>query len=197
MLQLLGHVSNPNAVCGNGTVETGEQCEPPNTSTCNSVCQTIVPGAVCGNGTVETGEQCDPPNGTTCDTRCQSIGECTLLPFMGGQSSSVLAIGPHASDTTGIIKYCFDVPANMSTVAFAINSGDWGTNQDLIMSRVAQPTWDTWRQQIEAKRLLGISPLSRLATATYWYKWAPDNNESLLITGVKAAAVYKILCYGL
>jgi hypothetical protein len=32
------------AVCGNGAVEAGEQCEPPNTPTCNASCQTIAPG---------------------------------------------------------------------------------------------------------------------------------------------------------
>jgi hypothetical protein len=29
------------SVCGNGTIESGEQCEPPNTSTCSATCQTI------------------------------------------------------------------------------------------------------------------------------------------------------------
>lgn len=64
-------------LCGNGTVDTGEACDPAATPTgapanfaCNSSCQVV---AVCGNGVLQTGEQCDPPNGTTCDMNCQNI----------------------------------------------------------------------------------------------------------------------------
>lgn len=42
--------------CGNGIVDAGEQCEPPNTATCNATCQTIVPPP--------------PPNVTAYDYRC-------------------------------------------------------------------------------------------------------------------------------
>jgi hypothetical protein len=57
-------------VCGNSVVEKGEQCDPPNASTCDSDCQLS-----CGNKVVETdrGEQCDPPDGVTCDANCQKI----------------------------------------------------------------------------------------------------------------------------
>jgi hypothetical protein len=62
------------AVCGNGIVEEGEQCEPPNGITCDESCQAITSEPpVCGNGIVEEGEQCEPPNGTTCDESCQTI----------------------------------------------------------------------------------------------------------------------------
>jgi hypothetical protein len=62
--------------CGNGTLDAGEQCDPPNGTTCDSNCLQI---PVCGNHVVEappgpyTPEQCDPPNGTTCDDHCQNI----------------------------------------------------------------------------------------------------------------------------
>ena len=90
-----------NLLCGNGTVDTGvgEECEPPNTATCDAQCRRIpVCGdnildtpqeqcdppngttcdancfdIVCGNGIVQVGEQCDPPNGTTCDVDCTTI----------------------------------------------------------------------------------------------------------------------------
>lgn len=49
--------------CGNNTVETGEQCDPPGTGTCpvsgqycNAQCQCVIR---CGNGLLDTGEQCD------------------------------------------------------------------------------------------------------------------------------------------
>jgi cysteine-rich repeat protein len=62
--------------CGNGTVDTGEQCDPPNGMTCDNNCLQI---PVCGNNVVEApagpypAEQCDPPNGTTCNAMCQTI----------------------------------------------------------------------------------------------------------------------------
>jgi cysteine-rich repeat protein len=62
--------------CGNGTVGTGEQCDPPNGTTCDNNCLQI---PVCGNNTVEApvgpyvAEQCDPPNGVTCSATCQNI----------------------------------------------------------------------------------------------------------------------------
>jgi len=61
-------------VCGNGAVEAGEQCDPPDGTSCDDACQTIpVGGAVCGNSLVEEGEQCDPPDQQTCDDACQTI----------------------------------------------------------------------------------------------------------------------------
>lgn len=89
--------TSPTAVCGNGTVESGEicdggaccesdcsdfkslgaTCDDGNASTtgdqCNSshVCAgTTTPAAVCGNGTVETGEVCD--GGACCETNCSA-----------------------------------------------------------------------------------------------------------------------------
>jgi hypothetical protein len=61
------------AVCGNGVIEPGETCDPPNGTTCSTLCQTQTPPPVCGNGIIETGETCDPPNGTTCDANCHTI----------------------------------------------------------------------------------------------------------------------------
>ncbi|MFA6033152.1 MAG: hypothetical protein WC889_09660, partial [Myxococcota bacterium] len=54
---------------------TGEQCEPPNTATCDALCHTIVP-VVCGDNLLATSEQCDDNNGTPhnldgCDTACK------------------------------------------------------------------------------------------------------------------------------
>ncbi|MBN2196978.1 MAG: hypothetical protein JW751_29505 [Polyangiaceae bacterium] len=64
-----------NTECGNGVVETegGEQCEPPNTATCNAQCLNIE----CGDGRVDPGEQCDPPQPGFCSTSCQEVApEC-------------------------------------------------------------------------------------------------------------------------
>jgi hypothetical protein len=78
----------PLAVCGNGVQEDGEECDPPNGTTCDESCQQIgcedVP-SLCGNGVVDAGEGCEPPGTATCDRTCQAVacgsapsGESTL-----------------------------------------------------------------------------------------------------------------------
>jgi hypothetical protein len=54
--------------CGDGHLDPGEQCDPPNGTTCLAGCS-----LPCGDGIIETGEQCDPPDGTTCSATCQSL----------------------------------------------------------------------------------------------------------------------------
>ncbi|HEV8321779.1 MAG TPA: hypothetical protein VG389_09215 [Myxococcota bacterium] len=58
------------AMCGNGMVETGEDCDPPVSGMCTTMC-TFFP--VCGNGRVEVGEECDPPDGMTCNGMCHTV----------------------------------------------------------------------------------------------------------------------------
>jgi hypothetical protein len=54
-------------ICGDGIVEPGEMCDPPNGGACDFACQ----DRLCGDGVVEPGEACDPPNGSTCTSSCQ------------------------------------------------------------------------------------------------------------------------------
>jgi len=56
------------STCGDGCLDAtmNEQCEPPNTMTCDAMCKTIM-AAVCGNGVREMGEQCDDSNTTNMD----------------------------------------------------------------------------------------------------------------------------------
>ncbi len=69
----------PAPVCGNGVVESGEQCDDGNTTNgdgCSSTCQTEGP---CGNGVVNAGEQCDDGNtadGDGCSSTCQLETVC-------------------------------------------------------------------------------------------------------------------------
>ena len=67
------HPGDPTAACGNGRLDPGEQCDPPDGIGCSSSCQRI-PG--CGDGVLEAGESCDPPDGLTCSTTCQPIPAC-------------------------------------------------------------------------------------------------------------------------
>ncbi|MGH7964212.1 MAG: SBBP repeat-containing protein, partial [Candidatus Binatia bacterium] len=57
-------------MCGNGCMETGEQCDDSNTSDgdgCSTTCQTETPAPACGNGVVEGSEQCDDGNTSNTD----------------------------------------------------------------------------------------------------------------------------------
>jgi cysteine-rich repeat protein len=63
------------AICGDGVIATGfgEQCDPPNGTTCSATCQTQTPPAVCGNGVKEGAEACDDNNtvsGDGCSSTC-------------------------------------------------------------------------------------------------------------------------------
>jgi cysteine-rich repeat protein len=70
--------SNP--ICGDGTVDTGEQCDDGNTVAgdgCSATCTTESTSAVCGDGKVNTdaGEQCDDGNtksGDGCSATCKT-----------------------------------------------------------------------------------------------------------------------------
>ena len=68
----IGMCAVPESVCGNGFIETGEECDDGNlisTDACTSECKI----AVCGDGMIRTGfEQCDGSN--VGNASCQSLG---------------------------------------------------------------------------------------------------------------------------
>ncbi|MBX7195792.1 MAG: DUF4215 domain-containing protein [Sandaracinaceae bacterium] len=56
-------------VCGDSTRAYPEECDPPNGTTCNALCQTVA----CGDGRLDAPEQCDDGNldpGDGCDASC-------------------------------------------------------------------------------------------------------------------------------
>ena len=61
------------SACGNGRLDPGETCDPPDGFTCGADCQQP---SGCGDGAVTAGEQCDPPDGITCSTSCQFLVGC-------------------------------------------------------------------------------------------------------------------------
>lgn len=74
------------ATCGNGVVETGEECDPPST-TCDVDCQRV---PICGDGFVDAPETCDDgntTNGDGCSSTCMKevipIVYPTALPATG------------------------------------------------------------------------------------------------------------------
>lgn len=62
----------PAAFCGDGGLDPGEGCEPPNSPTCDSRCRTRLVG-FCGDGRLDPGEECDVPNSPTCSSSCRMI----------------------------------------------------------------------------------------------------------------------------
>jgi cysteine-rich repeat protein len=70
--------SGNNGVCGDGTVDDGEQCDDGNTTSgdgCSATCTIETVQPVCGNGHVETGEECDDgntANGDGCTSACKA-----------------------------------------------------------------------------------------------------------------------------
>src|SRR6185312_13958997 len=73
-----GKQDNFNGVCGDGTVNTGEQCDDGNTSNgdgCSSTCQKESTPSTCGDGNVDVAtETCDDGNtvsGDGCSATCQ------------------------------------------------------------------------------------------------------------------------------
>lgn len=84
-----------NPYCGDGTKDTGEQCDPNANPTgcstgytCNSSCTCDAPPPSCGDGDInDDAEECEPPGGTcTKDSKsgvCSSACKCDLNPYCG------------------------------------------------------------------------------------------------------------------
>ncbi len=77
--------------CGDGAVEPGEDCDPPNGTTCDSQCHAIP--IVCGNGIVQPGETCEYPGTYLCQN-CQltTCGQC-FSAFVTGANTVCSGLG--------------------------------------------------------------------------------------------------------
>ena len=71
------------ATCGNGVVDSGEQCDPPAATTCTGACDgDCTCAATCGDNVVnQPGEQCDGSDQGVCSGACQP--DCTCAPVCG------------------------------------------------------------------------------------------------------------------
>jgi len=88
------------AVCGNGVLEAGEECDPPDGTSCDAYCQTIGGGPSCGDGTVDPGEDCDG---------AALAGEdCVSQGFDAGALACTAACTFDTSGCTNAAGYCGD-----------------------------------------------------------------------------------------
>ncbi len=86
------------AVCGNGILESGEECDDGNTVSgdgCSSTCTLESPVPVCGNGIVEGGEECDDGN-TISGDGCSA--SCTIEPPPAVCGNGILEPGEQCDD---------------------------------------------------------------------------------------------------
>jgi cysteine-rich repeat protein len=88
-------LSGAEAMCGNGDIEVGEQCDDGNTMSgdgCSGTC--TLEQSVCGNGAVEVGEQCDDFN-TMSGDGCSDICMLETQPVCG---NGALEVGEQCDD---------------------------------------------------------------------------------------------------
>ncbi|MFP2960431.1 lamin tail domain-containing protein [Myxococcus sp. 1LA] len=109
-----GASCNPQAVCGNGRQEAGEQCDDGNQTNgdgCENDCtSTPAPGAVCGNGKLEGDEVCDDGNtadGDGCQANCTpTLTQCPAAnapALPDGATCAVTQPGSAARLFTGVV----------------------------------------------------------------------------------------------
>jgi hypothetical protein len=101
----------PRSYCGDGKVDSGEECDPPNTKCynycdppgsecaikdgygmCTNTCQCefVIPSS-CGNGKLDTGEECENgnPSGVKCQWSSCNTESCKCIQSIVGVSKSV------------------------------------------------------------------------------------------------------------
>jgi|GEM_PF-6253016 len=74
-------------VCGNGQVESGEQCDDGNTTDgdgCSANCTFETAEGVCGDGVIDAGEECDDGNATSGDG-CSATCTTETTPVCGNE----------------------------------------------------------------------------------------------------------------
>jgi cysteine-rich repeat protein len=95
-------------VCGNGTIESGEECDDSNTSPgdgCSATCQTELG---CGNGVLDAGEECDDNNinsGDCCSLLCKR--ELIIFPVteMPAITSATINWQTQCQSTASVLEW--------------------------------------------------------------------------------------------
>lgn len=100
------------AVCGNGVIDPGEQCDDGNTKNgdlCSATCKTVV----CGNGVIDAGEDCDDGNTLDYDG-CSAQCKAEICPDIRYTASipntGVTYNGCNGTTMQGLSpRYCFNL----------------------------------------------------------------------------------------
>lgn len=110
----------PAALCGNGDIDPGEDCDPPNGVTCDADCQRI---PTCGDSILDPGEDCDPPDGVFCDAACQDIDPCAVPGICDDTDNCTAdACSANPVDNTAVCDYTPE-PDGTACDDFLPNSG--------------------------------------------------------------------------
>jgi len=138
--------SSNNGECGDGVVDSNEQCDDGNVANgdgCSSTCAIETPPAVCGDGAVGGSEQCDDANTTsgdgcssTCGTEHKITGQWTFKT--GGATVAC----PTGYDTAALTTQLLDStgsPVGQPTIDLFDCSAGTGTT-----AFFAQGSYETW-----------------------------------------------------
>jgi len=99
--------SGGGTLCGNGTVDRGEDCDPPDGAACSPTCQTL--SEDCSNGVDDDGDDqidCDDPD---CASTC--VITCANAPTLGPMND-----GTNLGGTTAFEGSCVGQAANSETI---------------------------------------------------------------------------------
>lgn len=102
----------PLPVCGDGTVNPGEECDDHNTISgdgCSATCQLEVG---CGNGVINPGEQCDDNNTTSGDC-CSSTCQTELL---------ISGVSSNPSNTSSVINWLTQCQTTQSVLSWGLTT---------------------------------------------------------------------------
>lgn len=138
----------PPSMCGNWSLDPGEECDPPDGWTCSPTCTLCLPdGCIapssCGDGTVAAGESCDPPNGTTCSRSCTSCAPAAPGEILIGCTAGSSVAQASALPDALLVAFSETTPGGVSHVAARRLAND-GTPIDASPLAVSTQIPGTW-----------------------------------------------------
>ncbi len=136
--------------CGNGIVDTGEDCDPssPSGAMCmqGEVCVDCQ-CTTCGNGVLDMGEQCDlssPSGALVCPSGSVCAADCTCTPIVSTTttvaSTTVTTTSSPVTTTTLINHFqCYEVRKSKSPATSAVTVQDqFGTSAGVGLNRATK-----------------------------------------------------------
>jgi len=140
-------------------------------------CETPPPPSSCGDRICNAGETCStcPQDCGTCPPPVDStdIGKDFYTVYPNLRTDS---IRPNA-----IRYYYFKLAKATSNVIVILQSKDWVTDQDFIVSKTYQPTLEVYNE-------VRSQNISRNPSATYWFTFGQGTMEKVTLSGVGGIA---------